>query len=68
VGERIAPAAVRAPAAAMPRTVLGELERELPALAATMDAAVAAGRAVLRQVISTVCQATSTAGERTGRP
>ncbi|WP_380282527.1 hypothetical protein [Kitasatospora purpeofusca] len=45
-GERVAPAAVCAPAAAMPGVVLGDLERELPVLAATMDAAVEAGRAV----------------------
>ncbi|MFH8385237.1 hypothetical protein ACH4E7_30580 [Kitasatospora sp. NPDC018058] len=45
MGERIALVAVCALAAAMPRTVLGELERELPALAATMDAAVEAGLA-----------------------
>ncbi|MEU4588634.1 hypothetical protein AB0F92_42480 [Kitasatospora aureofaciens] len=44
MGERIALVAVCALAAAMPRTVLGDLERELPALAATMDAAVTAGR------------------------
>ncbi|MFJ9448364.1 hypothetical protein ACIRRH_42130 [Kitasatospora sp. NPDC101235] len=42
MGERIALVAVCALAAAMPRTVLGDLERELPALAATMDAAVTA--------------------------
>ncbi|MGW3046061.1 hypothetical protein ACWC9T_40080 [Kitasatospora sp. NPDC001159] len=44
MGERIALAAVCALAAAMPASVLGEPERELPALAATMDAAVTAGR------------------------
>ncbi|MFF7459683.1 hypothetical protein [Kitasatospora sp. NPDC008115] len=43
-GERVALAAVCALAAAMPGAVLGELERELPALAATMDAAIEAGR------------------------
>ncbi|MGW7582728.1 hypothetical protein ACWGKU_28745 [Kitasatospora sp. NPDC054768] len=45
MGERIALITVCALAAAMPASVLGELERELPALAATMDAAVTAGRA-----------------------
>ncbi|MGW3185484.1 hypothetical protein ACWDD9_40060 [Kitasatospora sp. NPDC001119] len=45
MGERIALVAVCALAAAMPGTVLGDLERELLALAATMDAAVEAGRA-----------------------
>lgn len=45
MGERVALVAVCALAAAMPASVLGELERELPALAATMDAAVASGRA-----------------------
>ncbi|MFJ9447209.1 hypothetical protein ACIRRH_35970 [Kitasatospora sp. NPDC101235] len=44
MGERIALVAVCALAAAMPHTVLGDLERELPALAATMDAAVTARR------------------------
>ncbi|MFF2549263.1 hypothetical protein ACFVUY_42815 [Kitasatospora sp. NPDC058063] len=44
-GERVALAAVCALAAAMPLAVLGDLERELPVLAATMDAAVEAGRA-----------------------
>ncbi|MFB6888738.1 hypothetical protein ACFCX4_05400 [Kitasatospora sp. NPDC056327] len=43
-GERVAPAAVRAPAAAIPGAVLGHLARELPALAATRGAAVEAGR------------------------
>ncbi|MFJ6384611.1 hypothetical protein ACIQI7_31970 [Kitasatospora sp. NPDC092039] len=43
-GERVALAAVCAVGAAMPSAVLGELERELPALAATMDAAVGVGR------------------------
>ncbi|WP_051743030.1 hypothetical protein [Kitasatospora sp. MBT66] len=43
-GERIALVALCAPAAAMPGTVLNAPERELPALAATMDAAVEAGR------------------------
>ncbi|MFJ9448250.1 hypothetical protein ACIRRH_41520 [Kitasatospora sp. NPDC101235] len=45
MGERIALVAVCALAAAMPHTVLGALERKLPTLAATMDAAVKAGRA-----------------------
>ncbi|MEU4118903.1 hypothetical protein AB0F71_30975 [Kitasatospora sp. NPDC028055] len=44
MGERIALVAVCALAAAMPASVLGELERELPALAVTLDAAVTAGR------------------------
>ncbi|MEV6973236.1 hypothetical protein [Kitasatospora sp. NPDC093806] len=44
VGERVALAAVCALAAAMPGAVLGELARELPALAVTMDAAIEAGR------------------------
>ncbi|MFJ7913064.1 hypothetical protein [Kitasatospora sp. NPDC096204] len=43
-GERVALAAVCALAAAMPSAVLGELARELPVLAATMDAAAEAGR------------------------
>ncbi|MFJ8628435.1 hypothetical protein ACIRD3_37130 [Kitasatospora sp. NPDC093550] len=42
MGERITLVAVCALAAAMPRTVLGNLERELPALTATMDATVEA--------------------------
>ncbi|MFE5586395.1 hypothetical protein [Kitasatospora sp. NPDC056531] len=51
VGERIALVAACALAAAMmPRTVLGDLERELPALAATMDAAVTAGRTARTQM------------------
>ncbi|MEU8927747.1 hypothetical protein AB0D10_43750 [Kitasatospora sp. NPDC048545] len=45
MGERIALVAVCALAASMPASVLGELERELPALAATTAAAVTAGRA-----------------------
>ncbi|MFI6448481.1 hypothetical protein [Kitasatospora sp. NPDC050543] len=44
-GERVALVAVCTVAAAMPGAVLGELERELPALAATMEAATEAGRA-----------------------
>lgn len=44
MGERVALAAVCALAAAMPGVVLGVLERELPVLAATMDAAAASGR------------------------
>ncbi|MFJ3219531.1 hypothetical protein ACIPLC_26860 [Kitasatospora sp. NPDC086801] len=40
MGERIALVAVCALAAAMPGTVLGGLEPELPALAATVDTAV----------------------------
>ncbi|WP_327075501.1 hypothetical protein OG196_42990 (plasmid) [Kitasatospora purpeofusca] len=43
-GERIALVALCALAAAMPRTVLGNLGRELPVLAATMEAAAEAGR------------------------
>ncbi|MEU4303112.1 hypothetical protein [Kitasatospora aureofaciens] len=46
MGERITLVAVCALASAMPGTVLGELERELPALVATMDAAVTAGQTV----------------------
>ncbi|MFD9067732.1 hypothetical protein ACFVZ3_40175 [Kitasatospora purpeofusca] len=44
VGERIALVAVCALAAAMPRTVLGDLGRELPVLVSTMEAAAEAGR------------------------
>ncbi|MGY0466880.1 hypothetical protein ACW14Y_42475 [Kitasatospora sp. cg17-2] len=43
-GERIALVALCALAAAMPRTVLGDLGRELPVLVATMEAAAEAGR------------------------
>ncbi|MEU6973764.1 hypothetical protein AB0A71_39780 [Kitasatospora aureofaciens] len=48
MGERIALAA------AMPRTVLGELERELPALATTLDAAMTVGRTA-RPTGNTAC-------------
>ncbi|MFJ5928017.1 hypothetical protein ACIQF6_36020 [Kitasatospora sp. NPDC092948] len=44
-GERIALVAVCALAAAAPAVVLGDLGREVPVLVATMDAAVASGRA-----------------------
>ncbi|MFE7529798.1 hypothetical protein ACFU7Y_29400 [Kitasatospora sp. NPDC057542] len=55
VGERIALVAVCALAAAMPRTVLGDPKRELPVLAATMDAAVAAGRTPCPNTGDTAC-------------